>query len=69
MDATTKILLALIAGGLWVQIATAILKPTTANADESTIGLELSTIDLRLSNIARDVSSISRGACNNDKIC
>ena len=60
MDATTKILLALIAGGLWVQIATATFRPTTANAQDSYS---------RLTDIASDVGMIARGTCSNKKIC
>lgn len=57
-DRTTKILLALIALGLWANVLGPVLKPLPAFASDSL----LRSIDSTLEDIAR-------GNCSNSKIC
>lgn len=52
-DKTTKVLLALIAAGLWANVAAA---PARAQADP-------------WASIARDISEIADGRCNNTYLC
>jgi hypothetical protein len=56
-DRTTKVLLAVIALGLWVNVATSpfLFRPMTAAAQK-----DLFSIDHDVHNIKRDVSSIER---------
>lgn len=56
-DRSTKILLAAIAAGLWLNAATALIRPAVAQ-DSNT-----------LHSIARDVSAIAMGVCVNGKLC
>ena len=58
MDRTTKILLATIAIGLWVNLGFFFFRPVAAVAQDC----DLRGIDSILSNIAN-------GACSNHKIC
>lgn len=63
MDKSTKILLGLIALGLWVDIATSwIDHAVAADSDISSIGYDISLIKKRLTEIAV-------GDCGNAKIC
>jgi hypothetical protein len=67
-DKTTKILLAVIALGLWANFAVAILRPSIAAAEDA----DLSNIESALSGIQADVSSlerIARGVCPNGRLC
>jgi len=57
-DKTTKLLLALIAAGLWLNAASSLIRPTSAGAQS-----------YELQKIQRDLDSIGRGTCLNNKIC
>jgi len=59
LDRTSKILLALIAAGLWANFAAVFLQPARAEADYGTYLLM----------ILNTVSDIARGKCSNNKIC
>jgi len=68
IDKTTKLLLALVALGLWINAAISLFRPQPVAAQDA----YLSSIDSHLSNIQNDVSSIeriARGTCTNGKIC
>jgi hypothetical protein len=56
MDRTTKVLLGLIAAGLWANVVAAQLRPAFAQ-------------DVDLSTIEDDLHRIARGTCLNSKIC
>jgi hypothetical protein len=59
LDRTGKILFALIAAGLWANLAAPVLQPARAEADNGTY----------LILILNTVSDIARGKCSNPKIC
>jgi hypothetical protein len=63
MDRTTKLLLLLIALGLWVNVAIPFLRPRIVAAQS------IGDIDSLLSNIESDVHKLARGTCTNTKIC
>ena len=68
VDRTTKILLALIAVGLWANAVLPLLHPKVAAAQNS----QLESIDTSLSRIYHDVhnlADIEDGTCRNTKIC
>ena len=65
MDRTTKILLSVIAAGLWANIAVSIFRPVAALGQSS----ELSDIASAVSSITLDLSDISAGKCGNKKLC
>jgi hypothetical protein len=67
-DRTTKILLAAIAAGLWVNIFMPLLRSTEANAQYETDHI-LQMMDVRLSNIDANIDKLQRGACSNGKLC
>lgn len=84
MDRKTKMLLALIAGGLWANAAAQLIRPTVAYAQQeaaserilrsiethlSHIAASSLTIDLGIAAIRRDVGVIEGGLCVNQKIC
>ena len=58
MDRTTKLILAAIAGGLWLNAGILVFRPSPAAAQ-----------DENLSSIAYAISSIASGVCSNHKIC
>ena len=62
MDKSSKILLGIIAAGLWANATIAVLKITPARADAESYMSYLSSIE---SNIGR----IARGTCLNNKLC
>jgi hypothetical protein len=57
-DKTTKILLALVAIGLWANIGVSLLKPTSVLAQNPDIAT-----------ISHDVHAIYNGTCTNKKVC
>jgi hypothetical protein len=59
IDRTSKIFLALIAAGLWANLAGPFLRPVSAEQDYT--GL--------LINIGEDLRAIKKGICSNPKIC
>lgn len=59
VDRTSKILLLLIAGGLWANVFVARLTVAKAEEDYGDV----------LASIASDLSSIEGGSCANRKIC
>jgi hypothetical protein len=68
MDKTTKLLLAVIALGLWANVMISLVRPQPVVAQDQT----LSSIDDHLQRIESGVSSlerIARGTCTNGKIC
>lgn len=67
-DRTTKLLLLVIALGLWANVSIGLLRQQRASAQDST----LSNIDTSLIQIGHDVHSladIEDGTCRNSKIC
>jgi len=67
-DKMTKILLTVIAAGLWANAMTSWLKPASALAD-SELSIPLSSIERSVNSINSDLGSISSGMCFNRKIC
>jgi hypothetical protein len=70
-DKTTKVLLALIALGLWANVMKPLFRPVLVTAQDSTSSV-LSSINSHLSTIEHDVHSladIEDGTCRNSKIC
>jgi hypothetical protein len=70
MDRTTKILLAAIAAGLWVNAIGTVLRP--ARADDTGVWLGRIANELTyLTDIADDVHALANGGlkCTNSKIC
>jgi hypothetical protein len=68
MDRTTKILLAVIALGLWANLLKPIFRPPATYAQNN----YLESIDHHLSTIEHDVHNlmdIGDGKCRNSKIC
>jgi hypothetical protein len=61
-DRTTKLLLLIIALGLWLNLVGSLLIPIKARADED-------SIESRVANVEHDVHSIYSGICLNSKIC
>jgi hypothetical protein len=57
MDNFTKLLLALVAAGLWANVAIELIRP--AYAQDANL----------LRNIESELGKISRGTCTNSKIC
>jgi type III secretory pathway component EscS len=64
IDRTSKILLSLIALGLWANLALYLVHPLPAIAQAQT-----QTQDRTLQIIARDLAAIAGGNCSNQKIC
>jgi hypothetical protein len=62
-DKTTKLLLLVIALGLWANALIPLIHPKPVAAQS------LGDIDSRVSNIEDDVHKIARGTCVNTKIC
>jgi hypothetical protein len=71
MDRTSKLLLAAIALGLWVNAGIFLLRPVGAIAQGSPPPVPRFTgvVEQLLDSIARDVQKIAVGTCANDKIC
>ena len=63
IDRTMKILLAVIALGLFLNVAAELLRPEPVSAQFGT------TIEDRLRNIENYLEGISRGTCLNREIC
>jgi hypothetical protein len=59
MDKSSKILLGLIAAGLWANATVAVLKITPARADAESY----------LSSINTYIALIANGRCSNSKLC
>ena len=78
-DRATKLLLAVIALGLWANVATALFLPMAAVAqsdelseiksDVSSIESSVFSIEGNVSNIEGHVGRIPHGTCTNSKIC
>lgn len=58
LDRTTKILLGVIAIGIWLNVGVSVLRPSSAIAQSGEIGA-----------IAGYVAAIAKGTCSNQKIC
>jgi hypothetical protein len=67
-DRTTKILLASIAIGLWVNVAVMLMRPVTANAQYETDHI-LKSMDGHLSQIDLNIGKLQGGSCSNGKLC
>jgi hypothetical protein len=63
IDKTTKILLILIALGLWANAVLPLIRPHAVAAQSA------DSIENHLSEIESDVHKIARGTCTNGKIC
>lgn len=61
MTRTTQIILAVLAGGLWVNAAATLLRSSPALAQVPT--------GLSISQIAQDITAIAAGTCTNHKLC
>jgi hypothetical protein len=59
MDRTTKILMMVVAAGLWTNIGVSLLRPSSAKADAEQYP----------GRIYNSVAAIANGACTNRKIC
>ena len=81
-DRTTKILLIIIAIGLWLNIVANLIHPAVAITQESSgytlqgvyarltsIENHLAEIKRKLDNVDSNVADIQRGTCRNPKIC
>ena len=62
IDKTTKLLMALIAVGLWLNAAMYLLRPAPVRAQSP-------EIESLIKSIESDLGRIQRGTCSNDKIC
>jgi hypothetical protein len=70
IDRTTKVLLLLIALGLWADVAERLLRPAHAAAqDFSTMERYLRNIESKVGDIESDVDDIEDGTCKNKKLC
>jgi len=67
-DRTTKILLACIALGLWVNIFAPLLRPIAAFAQYETDYI-LKSIDARLASIDANIDKLQKGTCSNGRLC
>ena len=63
MDRTAKLLLALIALGLWANAIVPLLRPFPSHAQD------INDIYEKVKSIESDVGRIQRGTCTNGKIC
>ena len=63
MDKTTKVLLAIIAIGLWMNVLNPWVRPVKAEAAVLQSDYYLLSIDSTLSSMESDLSSISNGLC------
>jgi hypothetical protein len=65
MDKTSKIILALIATGLWANVVTAMVQPAQAQADW------MGRMTIQIQSIAHDLSTLVKGGieCKNPKLC
>ena len=62
-DKTTKLLLLLIALGLWANALVPVFRPITAKA------FDIDDIQRFVGSMESDLGSIARGTCTNGKIC
>jgi len=67
-DRTTKILLALIALGLWGNLLVPLVMPTAIHAQYESDYI-LKSINGHLSSIDANIDKLARGACSNGKLC
>lgn len=56
-DRTTKIILVILAAGLWINAATALIRPAMAQADP------------QFYNLVRVITQVADGQCQNRKLC
>lgn len=75
-DRTTKVLLLLVAIGLWLNLLVPVLRPIKVSADSSGVETYLVLILGEISQIKRDISAtkddirkISQGTCSNMTLC
>jgi hypothetical protein len=78
-DRTTKILLLVVALGLWANAMVPLFRPMIVSAQDRTQQRTLSSIDDHLSNVedhldtiehdVHNLADIEDGSCTNDKIC
>jgi hypothetical protein len=65
----TKVLLVLIAAGLWANAAAPIIKPTPAYGDNADVYLSRINDNTRyLSNIDSNIRKLAGGSCSNPKL-
>jgi len=67
-DRTTKILLAIIALGLWCNLFATVVRPMTAFAQYEGDYI-LRSIDAHLAKIDANIDKLQKGACANGKLC
>jgi hypothetical protein len=63
IDKTTKILLTVIALGLWANVAVPFIKPVRAKA------ADVDDIERLVKSMESDLGRIQRGTCLNSKLC
>jgi hypothetical protein len=66
-DRTTKLLLAIIALGLWANLAVPLLKSQPAQAQD--VSSSIRNIEHSLENIEQDMRAIASGSCLNSRLC
>jgi hypothetical protein len=66
VDRTTKLLLAIIAAGLWANIAAWNSRIAPANAQDSNLTLRM---EKSLRDIDTNIAALAIGACSNRKLC
>jgi hypothetical protein len=67
-DRTSRILLAIIALGLWANLFVPVLRPSQAIAQYETDHI-LKSVDAHLANIDVNIDRLQKGACPNGKLC
>ena len=68
MDRTTRILLAIIAFGLWANLFVSVLRPSQAVAQYEA-DYVLKSVNAHLANIDVNIDRLQKGACTNGKLC
>jgi hypothetical protein len=65
MDRSAKVLMGIIAAGLWANAAILAFQPIKASAQSDDLGKILTHVG----HIAADVAFLTRGGCSNPKLC
>jgi hypothetical protein len=66
-DRTTKLLLAIIALGLWANLAVPLLKSQPAQAQD--VSRSIQKMEHSLDNIGQDMRALASGSCLNTRLC
>jgi hypothetical protein len=68
LDRTSKILLAIVALGLWANMFALLFRPNEAVAQYETDYI-LRSVDAHLANIDGNIDRLQKGSCPNGKLC